>query len=97
MCCLPPPPLTTAAAAACSPERCRVGLTSEAAQDAISRLERSGQLLSLAGTVVLRPGEVAQALQLVRAAGTGAIAGPIPRWLLLFSSGSPACLQLCPA
>ena len=45
---------------------CRAGLTGEAAEDAINRLERAGQLLSLAGTVVLRPGDVAHALNLVR-------------------------------
>lgn len=41
------------------------GYTSTAAEDIMSRLERAGALLTLKGTVLLRPGEVAQALSLV--------------------------------
>lgn len=40
-------------------------LTPAAAEDAIGRLERAGQLINLHGTVLLRPGEVAEALNLV--------------------------------
>lgn len=50
---------------------CR-GLAPAAAEDAIGRLERAGALINLAGTVVLRPGEVAAALNLV-----GATASPV--------------------
>ena len=53
MLCSPPPP------------PCR-GLTTAAADDVLGRLERSGMVLTLAGTVILRPGEVAEALSLVR-------------------------------
>lgn len=44
---------------------CRRDLTAAAAEDAIARLERAGQLINLHGTVLLRPGEVAEALNLV--------------------------------
>lgn len=44
---------------------CR-GFTPGAATDVIERLERSGAVLNFLGTVLLRPGEVAEALSLVR-------------------------------
>lgn len=44
---------------------CCSDLTPAAAVDAIGRLERAGQLINLHGTVLLRPGEVAEALNLV--------------------------------
>lgn len=56
---------------ACKPQTvfaivvCCSDLTLAAAEDAIGRLERAGQLINLHGTVLLRPGEVAEALNLV--------------------------------
>ncbi|KAL4423932.1 hypothetical protein ABPG75_001233 [Micractinium tetrahymenae] len=41
------------------------GFTPAAAEDVVGRLERSGAVVNLAGTVLLRPGEVAEALALV--------------------------------
>jgi hypothetical protein len=41
------------------------GFTPGAATDVVERLERSGAVLNFSGTILLRPGEVAEALSMV--------------------------------
>lgn len=60
------PPLRSLTRATCFSSTCR-GLTAPAAVDVLDRLERAGAVINLNGTVLLRPGEVAEALQMVRA------------------------------
>ena len=62
----PPSSLTNRGSLRSPPATSCRGFTPAAAEDVIGRLERSGALLNIQGTVLLRPGEVAQALALVR-------------------------------